>query len=62
MYGKVECAQFCCIPIGLNMAEKFMFLPAAKRAFLLTSPEQSEWTGAQHKELKDLTPELIAAA
>ena len=44
------------------MAEKFMFLPAAKRAFLLTSPEQSEWTGAQHKELKDLTPELIAAA
>lgn len=33
----------------------------AKKAFILTSPEQSRWTENQNKALKDLIPSMVQA-
>ena len=33
----------------------------AKKAFILTSPEQSRWTENQNQALKDLIPNMVQA-
>ena len=36
-------------------------LPGAKKAFLLTNPDQSQWTSCQNQALKELIPLMLQA-
>lgn len=45
-----------------NVLQKFSgVLSQAKKAFLLTAPEQNKWAGTQHKALESLVPAMVSA-